>query len=253
MPLPLVTDFVRSVPGGGTDNIGGVQYVDPTDGVTRKLESHSTHGFPCVLSRIGTALSSAGGHVGKEFPDDGTGVCTAVSANQLQLATSALQNLDATLDPRGWLVAIVSGSGAGQYRVITGWTSGTRTITVAANWTVIPSVGDKYRLLLDCRLRSTIMLAAEYNADLIQADVNLVFYDLAVDGAGNARKPRRAWDIRRTLPYQSIQIADAADGETLNDYVSAIVAVQTRGFVGAKVKLIVAAGSGTTDLYAGGT
>src|SRR5262245_55000881 len=203
MPLPLVTDFARTAPGGGTDNIGGVQYVDPVDGVTRKLESHSTHGFPCVLFRIGTALSTAGGHVGKEFPDDGTGLVAAATATTLQIATTALQNIDATLDPRSWLVAIVSGTGAWHDRPLTGSTSGTRTVTVPASGTT-PSVGDKYRLLLDCRLRSTIHLAAEYNADLIQADVNLVFYDLALDGAGNARKPRRAWDIRRTLVYQSI-------------------------------------------------
>ena len=255
MALPDVSTFLRT-PGSG-ESIGGVQYDDPVIGTTIKLETFSNHGFPILLFKIGHQLVAA--NVGKEFPDDGTGILptapTGGGNNTLKLASGVLQTQQATLDPRGLLVVIVSGTGVGQVRQITGWTSGTQTITVNSNWTTNPLAADKYRLLIDCRRRSNVHLTTEYSTapDASAAAFNLIFYDWGLSGAAAGRQFRRLVDLTRMASYQTFQITDAADIDTNNQYPGAPISVSTKGMLGCKARFTTATATGATDVFLGAT
>src|SRR5262245_6932273 len=145
MALPDATLLVRPVPAGGTtENVRGIQIDDPVDNSSAKISGVVL--FPALQLKLGHQLSTAGGHVNKEFPDDGGGVLPTapVSGTNLKLSATVLQSQQATLDPRGMLVMIVSGAAAGQVRRITGWTAGTQTVVVNRTWDgTAPAAGDK--------------------------------------------------------------------------------------------------------------
>src|SRR5215831_16948892 len=196
MALPAPTRLTRGVPGGTTEDVRGLQVDDEVDGgASAKLATIVQ--YPGLLWKLGHLLSTAGGHVGKEFPDDGGGVLPTAplggGASTLKLSSTVLQSqVSVTLDPRNLLVMIVSGSVAGQVRSVTGWTAGTQTVTVNRAWGGAgPAAGDKYRLLLDLRYRSNVHLTTEYSADAIAATFRIIYYDWGIDGAGALRKPRR--------------------------------------------------------------
>lgn len=69
-----------------------------------------------------------------------TGTAQAGSSNTIQLAAGTPDEIE-----NGYLIIIDSGTGAGQFRIVSGWDNSTKTVTVSVNWTTPPDNTSVYR------------------------------------------------------------------------------------------------------------
>lgn len=240
--------IARQRPSTGTDHIGGLLAADPVEGIpsgeaTTLREQVSVYGAPAQPLKIANDLTSAG----SLYPLDGSGILPSSPAtdggNTLVLDTGV--PTDASLDYVGLLVAILSGSAAGEVRDISGWNSGTKTVTLrapapqASAWVTgkVPAAGDRYALLVDCRYLNALHVIPECNAtaNTLTWAALLCSFPLQTNGAG-AVGFRFGWAAPVTTTPLGFQPGTPYIMET-SAYVSQVDTIDTRGFLGAKLRV----------------
>lgn len=232
--------IVRAVPTAGTtEDVGGLSYTDPVEGGNEFVfETFHEHGFPANLVKIARQVTNS--DAGKLYPYDGaTPVLPSDhgatnGGTTLKVQADILQSLHATLPPAGLLLQMTTGAAAGRTRRIV--SNSTQTLTLNRAWATaegIPATGDTYRLLYDLRQAKHLGVKVEYSANNAVVTLLVLLYDIPFTQAGVAR-------ASRVKPDQSLEVANLAiQGETdeTSYYHGQPIAVTTKGYYGAKVRL----------------
>lgn len=186
-----------------------------------QISDDATAADNCELFFDGTGYASAGSVATITDYDLHRGTAQAGAAGSITLAAGASAT-DALY--AGALVTIVSGAGAGQVRLIAGYTGSTKVATVTPNWTSTPDNTSVYAVLawgpsdlrqwLGAAVSAAISGRLDVNVGAMQADV-VTAAAIAADAIGSSELATTAVnEIRDAIlsdstPFQGARI-DAA-------------------------------------------
>jgi len=153
-----------------------------------------------------------------------SGTAQGGTSNTIQLASSETFADD---ELKGNVVSIISGTGAGQTKVITAYTGATDTATVTPNWTTIPDATSVYEIIPgSVNLASWLSAApaALVGSGWVKADMSSTGPAVIVAGSfaagaidANALAANAVDEIRDAILADSISFNGADIAEILND------------------------------------
>lgn len=171
--------------------------------------------------------------------------------------TSTQVKLDATLtsvDVIGLMIVITSGTGIGQVKIITGFSS--LTATVHSAWATQPAASDGYLILIPLARLSKFTVKGEFDTSKVTAPnalVEVALYDIPpTSGAGASTKFTRA-PIRCADADTYIINKNHTTGAAIGGYFHG--GIQTRdcsGYLGAKVRIVTAPAVGKISIWGSG-
>jgi hypothetical protein len=253
--------FTRIVPTGAsgtTETISALEQLEePIHGWTNvKREQFSQYGSPATPIKLAYQVGNT--NEGEEFPDDGTGILPSNPAitdgTTLQLASDVLQSQETTLDPTGLLVVIRTGSEAiGEIRQITGWNDApNQIVNVNRGWDTgaVPQAAATYWLLLDLDWLTHMHYFVEYSENTGTATwLPILFsWPYAPDVDGVAFAPRVPWRAA-DMSYAPPNFGFTQDPQETGYYQGGSYSQETKGFVGAKLRLVTLAAGLTCSLW----
>jgi hypothetical protein len=151
-------------------------YTDPLTGTRVVQETIVQVGSPLWLRKVAVAEATNG----REYPYVGTANTFAASASSgattVQLNSTAFggtaSTADAPVDPTGMVLVILTGSAAGDYRTITGWSNhASRIVTLDRGVSAALTTSDKYRLAVPCANATELVVESEFSSNTAAPEV----------------------------------------------------------------------------------
>lgn len=231
----------------GAETVGILTYDDYVEGSPSTFKSAHVAPFGHAAQFIKIASQT---NTVRDYPYDGDGLLDGVTdQDQIQLDNVSSGTPG---DAKGLLIQMVSGTAGniGETRRIIAHAASMQ-VTLNSNLPNTPSVGDGYRLMVDCQRLSELMVKTEFSvAPPSSADLIAIFYDYhrTLGSSPAFRKSIRFHDALRTIDNLGMQ---SIETEEASYYHANLLAVQVRGAMGAKVRLV-AISSGNLSQWACG-
>lgn len=236
------TYATRSIPGGGTEKIGVLSFVDQ-NGDTIKGEQYASYAYPTVFNKIASAASTLSTTVATEYPPT-TGVTINGAGSNTTVVFSGAFSFGS---PIGLLILFTSGSNANQVRPIISLNTGT---TYNLGGPVLPAAtanADTYELMVDCSRLSNLILKTEFSTSSNTCSWRPVYFSWNEDPAAAVATPIRYLDIEKGIDNTADNV-----GNSQGSYYHGIVrSVSCLGALGARFKLTVLSG-GSVSLWVAG-
>lgn len=204
------TNFgVLSISGGGAVTVGTNN---------DKAGYSLTQAFPSNFAALSIDASGNVSLVPSQSPVVNTGTATAGAASTITLAVGASTTASTY---NGLTVALISGTGAGQARTITGYTTG-RVATVDRSWTTIPDATTVYAVLdrvgprLDTSLAVTAGTVSDKTGYSLTQGFPANFSSLAITGGGAVTagtvNDKTGYSLTQAFPANFNSLAIAVGG-----------------------------------------
>jgi hypothetical protein len=242
------TTAVRTVPTGTTEPVGTLAFDDDVENQSAvKYEEYSPHGYPLILAKIATAVTT----LNRLYPYDGTGTFPGITdTTHVQLDTTA-STIPA--DCTNLLLHIISGTAGniGATRRIT-LHGASAQMTLNRALPATPAIGDGYLLLIDLFRFSQFVIRGESSASGSPIGLAPVFYDYAHNHlASGFRAARPAVGALDSLEQIGpVNVPPCLESSAY--FNNRLGVYDARGALGGKV-LLTSIGSGSVSLWAGAT
>ncbi len=236
------TYATRSVPGGGTEKIGVLSFVDQ-NGDTIKGEQYASYAYPAVFNKVAATANTLSTTVATEYPPT-TGVTINGAGSNTTVVFSGSFSFGS---PVGLLILFTSGTNTGQVRPIISVASGT---TYNLGGPVLPAAtanADTYELMVDCSRLSNLIIKTELSTNTDTCTWRPVYFSWNEDATGTTSTPIRYLDLEKGID----NTADNVGVSQATYYHGIMRSVNCLGAMGARFKLTALSG-GSVSLWVAG-